>query len=245
MTDTSELDFSGKEQLYSQLYDILFQGITSGAYKIGDYIPSESDLMKRYDVSRATARKAMELLSNNGLIEKKRGRGSEVIANVPLSSPKRVSSYIKKNVDEFAVPQKRLIESGVVTMPQHVARELGLAEGTKAFCLRRVRVSGDRPFYLETIYYEDGYVPHIAERDFSKESLRAYLNNSCDIRWSRVSQKIGACVATDEQAELLGISAGAPLLNITRVSHDQQNVPREYVESFYRADLYRLEIELD
>ena len=76
MTDTSELDFSGKEQLYSQLYDILFQGITSGAYKIGDYIPSESDLMKRYDVSRATARKAMELLSNNGLIEKKRGRGS-------------------------------------------------------------------------------------------------------------------------------------------------------------------------
>lgn len=128
MTDTSELDFSGKEQLYSQLYDILFQEITSGAYKIGDYIPSESDLMKRYDVSRATARKAMELLSNNGLIEKKRGRGSEVIANVPLSSPKRVSSYIKKNVDEFAVPQKRLIESGVVTMPQHVAHELGLAE---------------------------------------------------------------------------------------------------------------------
>lgn len=245
MTDTSELDFSGKEQLYSQLYDILFQGITSGAYKIGDYIPSESDLMKRYDVSRATARKAMELLSNNGLIEKKRGRGSEVIANVPLSSPKRVSNYIKKNVDEFAVPQKRLIESGVVTMPQHVAHELGLAEGTKAFCLRRVRVSGDRSFYLETIYYEDGYVPHIAERDFSKESLRSYLNNSCDIRWSRVSQKIGACVATDEQAELLGISAGAPLLNITRVSHDQQNVPREYVESFYRADLYHLEIELD
>lgn len=96
MANTSELDFSGKEQLYSQLYDILFQGITSGAYKIGDYIPSESDLMKRYDVSRATARKAMELLSNNGLIEKKRGRGSEVIANVPLSSPKRVSSYIKR-----------------------------------------------------------------------------------------------------------------------------------------------------
>ena len=60
-----------------------------------------------------------------------------------------------------------------------------------------------------------------------------------------MSQKIGACVATDEQAELLGISVGAPLLNITRVSHDQQNVPREYVESFYRADLYRLEIELD
>ena len=53
------LDFSGKEQLYRQLYDILFQDIVNGAYAVGDLIPSESELMRQYGVSRATARKAI------------------------------------------------------------------------------------------------------------------------------------------------------------------------------------------
>ena len=70
------LDFSGKEQLYRQLYDILFQDIISGVYAVGDLIPSESELMEQYGVSRATARRAMEMLSDNGMISKRRGIGS-------------------------------------------------------------------------------------------------------------------------------------------------------------------------
>ena len=52
------LDFSGRQQLYYQLYNILFQDIISGRYQVGSLIPAESELMKTYQVSRATARKA-------------------------------------------------------------------------------------------------------------------------------------------------------------------------------------------
>lgn len=245
MASQATLDFSGKEQLYSQLYDILFQDIIGGVYGIGDLIPSESELMRQYGVSRATARKAMEMLSNNGLITKRRGKGSEVISNVPSSSLQRVTSYMKKNVADNVVPQKRLIDAGVVPIPADAAAALGLKAGTPAFRLRRVRYSGDRPFYLETIYYEDGYVPHIEERDFSKESLRAYLYNRCGISWKRASQDIYATKATPEQADRLSIEVGEPLLLIERVSFDQQDTPREYVETYFRSDLYHLEIVLD
>lgn len=245
MADQTELDFSGREQLYSQLYDILFQDIIGGVYAVGDLIPSESELMRRYGVSRATARKAMEMLSNNGLIQKRRGKGSEVIANMPNSSLNRVTSYMKKNVADNVVPQKRLLDASIVPIPEHAATVLKLKPGTPSYRLRRVRYSGDKPFYLETLYYEDGYVPHIMERDFSKESLRAYIYNVCGIKWTHASQEIYSVVADAEKAELLNIKPGDPLLFIKRVSFDERDVPRECVETYFRGDLYHLEIELN
>lgn len=241
----TSLDFSGKEQLYAQLYDILFQDIIGGVYAVGDLIPSESELMRNYGVSRATARKAMEMLSNNGLISKRRGKGSEVISNMPANSLQRVTSYMKKNVADNVSPQKRLLDAAVVPAPDGPAVALGLPAGTPVYRLRRVRYSGDLPFYLETLYYEDGYVPNILEHDFSKESLRAYVYNTCGISWVRATQKIFSCVADADRAELLGIEEGDPLLLIERVSFDAQDNPREYVETYFRGDLYRLEIELD
>ena len=87
------LDFSGRQQLYYQLYNILFQDIISGKYPVGCIIPAESELMKTYHVSRATARKAMEMLANDGLVRKKRGYGTFVISAQPNSSYRRSISF--------------------------------------------------------------------------------------------------------------------------------------------------------
>ena len=73
-----ELDFSGREQLYYQIYDYMYQDIVTGKYQIGDLIPAESEMMAYYKVSRATVRKAMDMLADEGLIEKKRGHGTYV-----------------------------------------------------------------------------------------------------------------------------------------------------------------------
>ena len=241
----TNLDFSGKQQLYYQLYDILFQDIVNGVYVVGDLIPSESKLMRQYGVSRATARKAMEMLANNGLIEKRRGHGSEVISTSPSSSPQHVASYIKRSVSDKAVPEKRLIDAGLMPVSAEVAEALGVAPGTSMYRLRRVRYSGDMPFYFEVNHFEGNYLPNVLARDFSKESLRAFIVNVCHIHWSRAEQRIHAIAAPAEAAELLEVSTGAPLLYIRRVSFDAEGRPRELVQTYYRADLYHLEIELD
>jgi DNA-binding GntR family transcriptional regulator len=66
------LDFSGREQLYYQLYNILFKSITDGVYREGECIPSENELVNRYHVSRMTARKSMEMLVSQGMVVKKK-----------------------------------------------------------------------------------------------------------------------------------------------------------------------------
>lgn len=184
--------------------------------------------MRQFGVSRATARKAMEMLTNNGLITRRRGKGSEVISNVPSNSLQYVTGCMKKNVSDNVVPQKHLVDADVAPISKNADQALELEEGVTSFrLLRRVRYSGDIPFYLETIYYEDGCVPYIEERDFSKESLRAFSYNSCGISWKRATQNIRAVVANAGQADRLNIKEGDPLLLIKRVSFDKQTVPRE------------------
>lgn len=241
----SELDFSGKQQLYYQLYDILFQDIVNNVYAVGDLIPSESELMRRYGVSRATARKAMEMLANNGLIEKRRGYGSEVVSNHLNSSPQRVASYIKKSMVDKTVPEKRLIDATLLPATEEVAEALAVEPGRTMYRLRRVRYAGGVPFYFEVNHFVEGYLPGVLSRDFSKESLRAFVVNECQVTWARAEQRIYAVPATSEIAGYLGVEEGSPLLHIRRVSYDAANVPRELVQTYYRSDLYHLEIELD
>ncbi len=240
-----ELDFSGKEQLYYQLYNILFQDIVNGVYSVGDLIPSETELMGQYGTSRITARKAMEMLANDGLIQKRRGYGSKVISNYPNISPSRAASYIRKSEDDKVPPEKRVIESHIIPADKEVATALNLAEGTPVFNLERVRFSGEKAYYIEANYLEEKLVPDAINRDFSEESLRVYLRDVSHVRWAYMTEKIFSVTADARRAELLGISEGSPLLYVRRHSFDTSERPREFVRAYFRADLYHLEITMN
>ena len=238
------LDFSGQVQLYRQLYDILFQDIVGGVYAIGECIPSESELMAQYGVSRSTARKAMEMLSSNGMISKRQGIGSEVVANRPNFALSHATSIVKRNDDDRGAAKKHLLDAKIILASDEVCRALRLSEDTEIYCLRRVRYAGDRPYYLEVNYYERAFLPHAMERDFSKESLRSYMSDELGVKWSRASQEVHSVIADVKLADLLMIAEGDPLLYTTRISYDVANQPREFVKTYYRADLYHLEVEL-
>lgn len=238
------LDFSGREQLYYQLYNVLFQRITDGTYRTGERIPSESELMQTFHVSRMTARKSMEMLANDGLVLKKRGYGTVVISSHPTSSPHKVVRYAKKNRDGETTAYKKMIDLCVIPAPEEIRRSLRLAENTEVVRLKRVRYGEKEPLYLEINYFEKAFVPDLVNRDFSRESLRAFLSTNYSIQWSYASQEIFSVLSDDKQAELLKVEKGSPLLYIKRISYDIQKKPREYVATYYLGDKYRIEMEL-
>ncbi|MGP5430953.1 GntR family transcriptional regulator [Enterococcus malodoratus] len=240
----TSLDFSGREQLYYQLYDRLFQKIINGTYAIGECIPSESELMKTYQVSRATARRSMEMLANDGFVKKQRGLGTVVISTHPKHSPQNVVKYTRKKRLEDVIAKKKVIEFGVIRAPIDVSEALKLKPDTEVICLNRVRYGDTEPYYLEINYFEKDYVPEMLNRNFSEESLRVFLDKTYNIQWSYASQQIFSIVAAGALADLLKVEAGTPLLHIKRISYDVKDIPREYVDSYYLADKYHLEIEL-
>ncbi|MBP1041228.1 GntR family transcriptional regulator [Vagococcus sp. BWB3-3] len=236
------LDFNGREQLYYQVYDRLFQGIINRNFAIGECIPSESELMKTYQISRSTARKAMEMLANDGFVKKQRGRGTVVISTHPKHSPQRVVNYSRKSIHDNA--EKRTVEFGIKPASKIIAERLKVEENVDLICLRRVRYGNGEPAYLEINYFEKDYVPDMLTRDFSKESLRVFLDKTYNIQWSYARQEIFSMVANEEISQLLQVPLGFPLLHIKRVSFDTGNIPREYVDTYYLANKYNLEIEL-
>lgn len=242
---STALDSSSHEQLYFQLYNILFQGIVEGQYKVGDQIPSETELVKTYNVSRATVRKSMDLLVRNGLIERRRGIGSIVTSSTPTTALNRVTSYLKHRKEDARPATKKLVVQEIGAAPKEASVALALPEGAPVFHLVRVRCAGNDASYVEEVYIDNGYLPEISKHDFSKESLRAYYSSSLKEKWTRATQRIYAESAQQLTAQLLGVAVGAPLLTIYRTTFSSNNIPREYLIQQYRSDRYYLEMSLE
>ena len=239
------IDFNSRVQLYYQLYDILSEEIASGNYKVGDRLPTESQLIEDYGVSRITVRKAMNMLADEGLIIKKPGYGTFV-------EPKKMSQRLNKVV-HFSndMMQKgynvsvKVLENELVNASNNIAHALNIPEGSKLIKIKRLRYANNIPTCIECAYliYDD--CPEVLNNDFSKKSLRNYISKNYNINWKHASQKIYAHNANEEYAKLLDINIGDAIIYIERISYDQYNKAGEFLECYYRGDNFYLSAELE
>ena len=92
---------------YSMIYDDIKEGIQTGAYPVGSLLPTEQTLATQYDVNRSTLRKAMQMLADEGLIEKCPGKGTVVLSSAPVTAePAKVTA--NKNIG-FFLPKENII----------------------------------------------------------------------------------------------------------------------------------------
>lgn len=243
--ENQDLDFSGRTQLYFQLYDILYRDIRDGVYKPGQLLPTEQMLGEQYHISRITVRKALELLTNDGLIAKRRGYGTFV-------QPRKVEQTLTR-VQHFANEmEKRGVESSVTMLANEVvyasrtvAGQLRIAEGDQLARVERLRYADGQPMCIENSHLILASCPEVPRHDFSRQSLRRFLEEQYNIVWKRARQKIFAVAADGRLAGYLGIKAGDPLIYIERVSYTQADCPGEYLQAWYRGDSYYLTAELE
>ena len=240
-----KLDFSGKTHLYYQLYDILYDNIKKGIYKPGDKLPTENQLIQLYGVSRVTIRKAMDMLLNEGLIVKRRGHGTFV-------QSKKVEQTLTKVLHFSNEMEKRGYKSTVkmlinekVYANKKIAEALSIPTGSPLIHVCRLRYANDEPMCIESAYLIYEKCPNVLKQDFSKISLRHFLQSEYNIFWKRAHQRIYAIKANSRFADYLNISDGDPLIYIERVSYTQNNEPGEYLQSYYRGDRFYLTAELE
>ena len=239
------LDFSGRTQLYFQLYDILNRDIKTGKYKPGELLPTESDLIHKYGISRVTVRKAMDMLTNEGLIVKRRGYGTYV-QNPKLEQTLSQVLHFSNEMEKRGYRSTTtMLANEAVLANKTIAEALHLNEGDKLIHVNRLRCANDIPHCVESAYLIHDFCPAVLGQDFSKASLRLFLNEQCGIAWSHAHQKIFAIIANAQLAGYLDIKKGDPLIYIERVSYDQHNRAGEYLQAYYRGDSYYLSADLD
>ena len=124
-----------------------------------------------------------------------------------------------------------------------VASQLGITPGALVLYIRRLRLSDGVPLAVLENHLPPG-LSDITPEQLEQQGLYAILRNrGVSMRVAR--QTIGARAATRDEAPLLGIAAGAPVLTMTRVVFDDSGASVETGSHSYVPDLYTFEITLD
>jgi DNA-binding GntR family transcriptional regulator len=237
---TVRIDRTSPVPLYFQVAQQLQAAIESGALPPGTKLENETRLADRFGLSRPTLRQAVQYLVQQGMLVRKRGIGTQVIAGHVRRSVELTSLH-----DDLSAagrrPATEVLALETVRAGDDVARALDLAPGTRVVRIRRLRSTGDEPLALMTNHFPQDLVP-FAHEPLTKEGLATHglyeLLREAGIRLRVARQAIGAVNAGPADARLLHEPPGAALLTMERVAYDDEGRPVEHGSHLYRASRY-------
>ena len=230
---------------YFQLASILRLKHYNGEWKPRAHIPSERQLEVIYNVSRTTIREAIDYLTRQGYLYREHGRGTFVSPPKLQKALMELTSFSEDLLKRGIRPGQIIREISIVIPPASILQRLELAPGTPMLRLERIRLGNDVPIGLQISYLvlEPGQSTTRAEME-EAGSLYKLLQEKFHIIPSEADETLEVTVATKEEAELLQIEEGAPLLLSERVLFAQNRRPVEFVKILYRGDRYQYYVRL-
>lgn len=232
-------DSESSTPLYLQLANKLANAIHSGLWQPDEALPSERMLSESLNISRVTARKAIDMLCERGLLTRRHGSGTYITPKLeqPLS---RLTNFSEELRQRGFVPGSRWIsrETGIAS-PEEIL-SLGLSPNTVVSRLKRLRTADNVVMAIESTTIPAMYMPN---PKLVTDSLYGYLE-AHHVAPTRALQHIRAVNATAEQARLADIKQGATMLFITRVGYLPNGTAIELSHSYCRSDYYDFVAEL-
>ncbi len=237
-------DPSSPVPLYYQIERFLRGLIDSGALKVDEMLPPETELAEIFGVSRSTVRQAISDMVRCDLLYRRKGRGTFVRPPKIVGQSLQILSNFEDEIRRKGrVPGTKVLEQRIVPAPDPVCEALGLKPGSRALYLRRLRfVDGEPILYFETFVPSDKY-PGLESTDFEHNSLYDTLEQRYGTRVDRVIRRVAVKTADRLEAGLLGIRRGAAIFNVTFTGYSG-DVPVEYSITRYRGDKNEFVVEL-
>jgi GntR family transcriptional regulator len=224
--------------LYMQVANKLGSGIAAGDWRPNEALPSERMLSDMLAISRVTARKAIDMLCERGLLTRRRGSGTYITPKLeqPLS---RLTSFSEELSQRGFTAGSRWLEREIGMAAPLELLSLGLSPNMPVVRLKRLRTADDVVMAIET-----STIParHMPDPHGVTDSLYGYLEANGAVPM-RALQHIRAVNANAEQARLAGVAPGAAMLHITRVSYLESGAAVELTHSYCRSDYYEFVAE--
>lgn len=246
--DNEAKDPAGTEfqPLYAQVKALITRRISSGAWKPGALIPNEFQLAAEFNVSQGTVRKALMALEAERLIVRRQGRGTYVARH----TRERALFHFFRMVgtdDRPVDPSSRALSQKSVPATRDIAKRLEVERGTPLHYITRIRLLKTVPAIYERIYAPATLMPGLKIEPSTEmiDEMYVIYQENYGITIAHASERVVAVAATAEDARLLDIEPGTPLLEITRVARDVGKVVVELRISRCRTDQFRYAAELN
>ena len=240
-----KINFESYVPYYIQLMEILRGKVQLGIWRPGDQIPGEQDLCGLYRVSRTVVRQALRELELEGVINRRKGKGTFIaLPKISEGLAHKLTGFYQDMVERGLKPVTKVLHQNVVPSTEKVAQFLKIEPGTKVVDILRLRFINSEPIHLVTTYIPFEVCPNLATVDLTDRSLYEYLERECGIFIAKGHRYIEAVLASENEAELLCVERGAPLLMLDSISYSESGQPIEYYHAIHRGDRSRFEVEL-
>lgn len=225
--------------LYLQLANKLSDGIQNGFWQPEEALPSERALSDRLAISRDTARKAIDVLCERGMLTRRPGSGTYIPPKLvqPLS---RLTNFSEELRQRGFNPGSQWLsrEIGMATAEEILT--LGVSPNSTIARLKRLRTADNIVMIIESTSIPTQYLP---DPKSVSDALYDYLN-SRNVMPVRAIQHIRAVNANAEQSRLANIKLNAAMLHIMRIGYLENGAPVELTHSYCRSDYYDFVAEL-
>jgi len=224
--------------LYQQVSRALREYIAA-SLKPNDMIPTEPELEAHFGVSRATVRRAVDDLVDDGLLARRQGAGTFVLGPKMTYEPAKLASWSESIRALGQTPRTRTTRIQEVNGPTWVRERLRLAPGESIVWIWRLRIAGEEPMSVMVNYVPSRLTPGLVERGLEYESLYDALRETYGHTPSRAEDEVEAKLVTDDEAALLSVAPGSPLIEVRRTAYLADETPMEVSIVRSRADRYR------
>ena len=235
-----ELDRTSPVPLYYQLAQALERSILDGDLVPGDRIENEIDLAKRLNLSRPTARQAIQALVDKGLLARKRGVGTQVVRNEVHRSVELTSLY-EDLIAAGQRPTTELLDYRLGGADEEVADELGIEYDAQVVSIRRLRSADDVPLAILVNHLPAELAP--APDELQSKGLYQCLRGR-GITIAHAQQRIGARIAEQSESTLLQEEPGGAVLTMQRVAFNESGTSIELGRHVYRASRYFFDVSV-
>lgn len=229
-----DIDKNSQIPMYVQIIESFKKQILNGELVPGSKILSESEMQKKYGISRVTVRRAYSELMDEGYLFRKQGKGtfikdihySESLASTSFSATCRMLGF---------EPSSKVIRVGFTEATEVDVQKLKVKKGQKIAYMERLRYADGIPIRLERNYYAEAYRGIIKED--MEQSIRLLLRDKyglTEVQQMHFTIEIG--YANDDEAKLLGIKRKSPLLMVNGALFDMKEEPVYRTEMLHLPD---------
>jgi GntR family transcriptional regulator len=204
----------------------------------GSLLPPERELARQYGTSRTTIRQALSELVIEGRLVRIQGRGT-FVAKPKVAQVLELASYTEGMRAHGLQPKTTILDIGYVTADEQMAARLGIRSGGRALRIHRLRQADGEPMSIDTSHLPARRFPGLRRQLDRHPSLYETLTAFYGVRLAEAEEIIETVLAGPEDARLLGVDVGLPLLLLSRHAFDTDGSPVEFAQSWYRGDRYK------
>ena len=231
---------------YEKIADDIRRSIEDGTLEPNEKLPTVVELCELYGVSKITVKRAMETLTEQGLVTSKRGSGTYVKSTSTLpedllyqGKADRASGFTKEHADTPGEVSSVVYDFSIIQPPAEIARRLALGPDDFTYHHCRTRLLDGVPIVIEYTYMSLDLIPGL-KRTNLYGSVYSYIQDTLGLKISSFHRVIRAVRATAEEAERLDIAENDPLLELEQIGFLDDGTPFEYSKSRNVGDRYEL-----